>query len=181
MTATFTQTTTSKGFGVTGAFAGSVSLEKPGKMRWNYDEPKGRTMVADGETLYLYEPEEKVVYREPLSGYFGPDAPALFLAGETPLTDLFFVDLIPAKQGDTVTKLRLTPKIPQPSVKAILLEIDSKTELPAAVSVADFVGNVNRIAFAKVTPNKPIPPDTFTFTLPAGTKTRSMSLHNKAQ
>ena len=39
---------------------GKVYFRRPGKMLWRYDEPKGQVLLADGEYLYFYQPEEKV-------------------------------------------------------------------------------------------------------------------------
>ena len=36
--------------------SGTLLLRKPGKMRWDYDQPKGKLFVSDGKYLWLYTP-----------------------------------------------------------------------------------------------------------------------------
>jgi len=52
MTATFTQTLKSKGFGETQRHSGKMAMKKPNRMRWEYEKPAGRLIVADGEKLW---------------------------------------------------------------------------------------------------------------------------------
>src|SRR5439155_22362071 len=42
---------------------GTVSFEKPNRMRWDYAAPDRQTIVSDGETLWIYQPEEKQVLK----------------------------------------------------------------------------------------------------------------------
>lgn len=48
--------------------SGHVYFEKPGKSRWNYDQPPGKFFLTDGDYAYLYSPGEQVVRRQPLKG-----------------------------------------------------------------------------------------------------------------
>src|SRR6266487_3801588 len=56
--ASFSQTYRSKRFGEKKA-SGKVVFVKPGKMRWDYDSPKGKVMVSDGSKVVLYDPEDQ--------------------------------------------------------------------------------------------------------------------------
>ena len=47
-------------------YSGRVHFKKPGKMRWDYNVPKGQTIVVDGKFLWFYQPEEKQVIKSPL-------------------------------------------------------------------------------------------------------------------
>ena len=93
MTATFTQETFNKGFGRKTTSKGKMYLEKPAKMRWEYEEPEGLLMVIDGKKLWHYDPEDNTAYFDNLEGYLHNKSPALFLAGEEPLENLFNIDL----------------------------------------------------------------------------------------
>jgi outer membrane lipoprotein carrier protein len=35
---------------------GELSLRKPGRMRWQYESPKGKLFVSDGKQVFLYTP-----------------------------------------------------------------------------------------------------------------------------
>ena len=150
MAANFTQTMKSKGFGVTGSFSGKVFIEKPKLMRWEYDEPAGRVMVADGKRLWFYDPEEGVVRVGELSDILSETSPALFLAGEAMLSELFIIDLAPSKNDGTmsIVRLRLSPIKPMASVKAMLLEVNGDDYKIVALTMIDYLGNLNRIDFS---------------------------------
>ena len=36
--------------------SGTLILRKPRKMRWDYDQPKGKLFIGDGKYLWLYTP-----------------------------------------------------------------------------------------------------------------------------
>ena len=60
---------------------GTVSFEKPNRMRWDYAAPDRQTIVSDGETLWIYQPEEKQVLKAPLREAFQATTPVTFLGG----------------------------------------------------------------------------------------------------
>ena len=80
MQADFRQTVESKTLAGTLESKGKVSFEKPNRMRWDYDPPDPQTIVGDGETLWIYQPDLKQVIKAPL-GALGHEAiprPATF-------------------------------------------------------------------------------------------------------
>jgi len=38
--------------------SGTLWLRKPGRMRWDYTQPKGKLFISDGKTLWLYTPAD---------------------------------------------------------------------------------------------------------------------------
>ncbi|HEX9146339.1 MAG TPA: outer membrane lipoprotein carrier protein LolA, partial [Candidatus Binatia bacterium] len=60
---------------------GKVSFARPGKMLWRYDEPKGQFVLADGQFLYFYQPEQNQIIKSPLKNAFRTDIPLSFLLG----------------------------------------------------------------------------------------------------
>ena len=38
---------------------GTVSIKKPGKMKWSYGAPDTQILISNGSTLWLYVPEEE--------------------------------------------------------------------------------------------------------------------------
>ena len=61
-------------------------MKKPGRMRWNYQKPDPKMYLADGDTLWLYEPEDKQAFKQDLKASQLPAALA-FLTGKGKLTD----------------------------------------------------------------------------------------------
>lgn len=177
MTATFTQETTNKGFGKTIVSNGVVTIVKPLKMRWDYIKPAGLLLVADGENLWYFDPDDNVAYFDSLSGYLHSRSPALFLAGDEPLLSIFNIELASAgKNGKLgVVSFKLTPKEPQPGIKAILLVVDNKTYEIREIVMVDYLGNKNRLIFTDVSRAVSPDPSIFKFEPPAGTHVRAMS------
>jgi len=60
---------------------GKLAFEKPNRMRWDYDPPDRQIIVGDGDTLWIYQPDEKQVIKAPLSEAFQARTPVSFLGG----------------------------------------------------------------------------------------------------
>jgi outer membrane lipoprotein carrier protein len=62
--------------------SGTLVLRKPGKMRWDYDQPKGKLFVSDGKYLWLYTPLENRAEKMKLKESDDMRAPLAFLLGK---------------------------------------------------------------------------------------------------
>jgi outer membrane lipoprotein carrier protein len=60
--------------------SGLLDLRKPGLMRWEYTDPKGKLAVSDGKVFWTYIPEDNRVEKMPLRQT--DDAPLAFLLGK---------------------------------------------------------------------------------------------------
>ena len=169
--ARFGQTLTNVAFGRKTSLGGEVLFKKPGRMRWNYTTPEPKSYVADGTTLWLYEPEDKQAFKQDLKGSQLPAALA-FLTGQGNLTAEFDVALAGQTTyggpGDYV--LSLSPKQPQSQVKTILFVVDPTTFNGRESVITDGQGNVNDMLFSDIRVNTAIPEATFRFSPPAGTR-----------
>src|SRR5262245_58449357 len=87
--ARFRQETRMQGFDQVQIGEGQVWILKPGRMRWDYTQPERQTIVTDGETLWHYLPADRQVIRGQVNQSLGTRTPALFLAGQARLTELF--------------------------------------------------------------------------------------------
>src|SRR4051794_39240662 len=126
--ARFNQTLTNAAFGRKSSSTGEVLFKKPGRMRWNYEKPEAKVYLADGSTLWLYEPEDKQAFKQDLKSSQLPAALA-FLTGQGKLTTEFEVAAAGktpyGMPGDYV--LSLSPRQPQAQVKTILFIVDATT------------------------------------------------------
>src|SRR5262249_50363166 len=64
--AKFRQEYTTATFGRTSSSDGLLRVAKPGKMRWDYDKPEPKYFIADGTTLWVYEPSSKQALQQSL-------------------------------------------------------------------------------------------------------------------
>lgn len=62
--------------------AGTLYLQKPGKMRWEYSNPEGKVFVSDGKFVYLFSPSTNIVERTPFRETDDLRAPLAFLLGK---------------------------------------------------------------------------------------------------
>jgi outer membrane lipoprotein carrier protein len=153
--------------------SGTVLLKKPGMMRWDYEKPEKKLFVADGTTLWVYEPEDEQAYKQPLSGSQLP-AQVSFLFGRGKLSDEFDITYLDGQSlgepGDLV--LKLVPKVASAQYRYLVFVVSPSTFLVKETVLYDQQGGQNDIAFSAVEQNPKAGIDTarFQFTPPANTK-----------
>jgi len=149
---------------------GKVTFSKPGRMYWEYDEPKDNRVVSDGTTLRVYEAQNRQMFEQPVDKSQYPAALS-FLTGTGKLSDTFDFQVF---AGDKMNfpgghVLVGTPKQPTPAYQKVLLYVDAATFQVRRVMVLDGQGNRNRFDFSNPRVNEPVPPNQFQFTPPSGT------------
>lgn len=68
---------------------GTLYLYRPQKMRWEYAKPKGKLLVGDGQTLYMYSPLTNQVQTMSLEDSADMRVPLAFLLGRMSLRRQF--------------------------------------------------------------------------------------------
>ena len=165
--ADFKQTFTDKIYQRKKISTGKVFFQKPAQMRWDYEAPHQRLFIADGATLWVYEPEEAQVFKRDLASAQLPVA-LRFMRGEGKLTDDFNLDeLTESEEGVTLT---LSPKKPSGEYKALKLIVDPARFHVKASVLIDPVGNTNHISFVDAKVNSDLPDAGFSFTPPEGVR-----------
>ncbi len=160
---------------------GKVVFKKPGKMRWDYDQPNGQVFVTQGDKLLIYQPPEEgekggQLIERALSEDQLPAAFS-FLTGGGDLERDFDVRLLEhdhEKFRDGYV-LQLIPRKPSPSYEQLVFYVrtiksgDKSAGIVQRVLIIDSAGNRNRFDFAKIKFNRDIPDKRFTFRAPKGT------------
>lgn len=166
--ASFTQTYTYQIYDRKQVSHGTVYFKKPRRMRWDYQKPTPKVFVADGQTLWVYEPEESQVFKRDLKSAQIPAALS-FMSGEGKLSDEFDARLLDSKDADTL-RVELVPKRHAGDYKSLILNVDRATYAVKASTVVDPVGNTNHLVFGNVKTNQNLPDKGFQFSPPAGVK-----------
>lgn len=176
VSATFFQTYVNKLYARTDRSKGHVVFKKPGKMRWDYDQPNGKVIVAGSGRLLIYEPPEQAgesgqVLEQPFSDADLPQAMA-FLMGTGKLEDDFTFRLLDAaKEGyPSGQVLELTPRKPNPHFERLLFYVESTPALRGLVRrllIVDESGNRNRFDFSGFKFNSGVPESSFQWKPPA--------------
>ena len=164
-TAEFTQTVDVETLGRTLEAKGKVAFKRPGRMRWDFLEPDEQTVVADGETLWVYQPAQRQVMRAPFKVAFQSAMPVSFLFGIGRLTKDFTPSLVAGERSEI--RLRLEPKS-EAEIGALVLDIDPKTYDVLVAEVTDPLGNVTKLAFSNLKRGVGVPDSTFVFQVPDG-------------
>ena len=112
---------------------GTLVLRKPGKMRWDYEQPKGKLFISDGKFLWLYTPDENRAEKMKLKESDDMRAPLAFLLGKLDFQKEF-------------RNLQAKPEGPDMRVTG-----DSKSENLPYSSVEFVVTPEQRIRLVKVT------------------------------
>ena len=163
--ADFTQEVESATLGQKVESRGTVAFKKPGRMRWEFTEPK-QTLVSDGKFFWLYQPADKQVLKTPFQQAFTSTTPASFLLGVGRLEQDFTASL----KGETpeTYQLRLTPKKDPEAIGLLDLTVDAKTFDIQQATVTDPLGNITRLHFSNIDRSAPLEDALFHFTVPAG-------------
>ena len=125
---------------------GKLYFKRPGRMLWRYEEPKGQFVLADGKSLYYYQPEQRQIIKSPLKNAFRSDIPLSFLLGIGSLKRDFKVSLKGLEQGHYV--LQLGPKGELGGVGEITLGIDRDKFDILWARIRDAAGNVTTLRFS---------------------------------
>jgi outer membrane lipoprotein carrier protein len=167
----FTQEFFVKSHNVRKQSKGSVTFLKPGKMDWEYADPKDNRVVSDGSILKVYEAANKQMFEQPVNKSQYPAALA-FLTGSGKLSDAFTFQLFSGAQmnfpGGHV--LVGTPKEATPAYQKVLFYVDQATSQVRRVLIVDGQGNRNRFDFQTPRVNVPVKEERFKFTPPPGTQ-----------
>lgn len=166
----FEQRLVSESLGAAVRETGRLRLERPGRMRWDYDDPDPKVALVRGDRTLLYLPEERQLVVGRLSDVEGI-LPAL-LAGNRPLRDLFHASVVERGDGERGGgwTLRLAPRRASAGVRAVLLALHPRDHGVVAAEVVDSSGGRTEYIFRRVRRNRAMDPEVFEFTPPEGTE-----------
>jgi outer membrane lipoprotein carrier protein len=159
----FTQTYRSGVLGRDVVERGTVSIKRPGRMRWEYRDPEAKTFVSDGKSFYFYVPADKQVIVRDQADSRG--VTAMLLSGRVEILNQFDVGLEASPGGGS--RLRLSPRKPDGEVDRIYLDVDT-TDRIRTIEILDPQGNRSRFDFQDLRENVGLPDRLFHFEVPRG-------------
>jgi len=143
---------------------GTVWLRRPGRMRWEYRKPLPQIIVADGQRLWIYDPElAQVTVRDQAQGLGA--TPASLLSSEDPVDQRFAVSEL-GTRDDGSSWIALKPKVPEPTFRDIRLGF--KDNALVAMEFRDNLDQTNRLVFRDQVRNPSFDDSLFQFKVPAG-------------
>lgn len=143
---------------------GRMALERPGKFRWEITKPIPQLIIANRNTLWVYDPDlEQVTIRN--LNYTTGEAPALLLSHDNAsLEEGFKVTTLPSKQAD-MQWFSLSPKKSDNMFERI--EIGFSNKQLKQMRLRDHLGNDTNIQFSNNQNNIALNASLFTFKAPA--------------
>jgi outer membrane lipoprotein carrier protein len=144
---------------------GTMAFEKPNRMRWEYEKPDPQLIVGDGETLWIYQPEDKQAIKAPLGEVFQTTTPVSFLAGLGHIDRDFNATLDRDEAERWV--LRLVPK-KEKSIGTLVLVVRKSDAGVDEARVTDSLGTTTRLVLSGEKRNVDLDPKLFRFTPPPG-------------
>lgn len=160
MSANFTQSTT----GGKGSqnFSGTMQVQRPNKFRWEVGGSSSQLIVANGNTLWIYDKDLNQVTKQSVSGQVG-ETPALLLSGNPATIAKSFTVTQPFPGKNYYT---LYPKSGSGSFKSLGIAFNSGN--PVVMVLEDNLGQTTTINFSNIKRNTAIGAGQFSFTPPKG-------------
>ncbi len=155
---------------------GTVSIKKPGKMRWTYETENRKVYVSDGRTLYSHFPADRQVIVTPISSENQTSTAGLFLTDDGNLLDDFsasYEEQVNAGQSWTI---RLTPNSGDTDYEWIILTVDRLSLSITGLSTEDLQGGQSTYVFTDLEENPNLPDSIFQFDIPENTDVISNDL-----
>jgi outer membrane lipoprotein carrier protein len=155
-----------QGMGMDRSETGTLTLRKPGRMRWAYDTPAGKLFVLDGKSAISYTPGDAQATRMPAKQLDDLHSPLRFLLGHTELAkELDGLTLTLAAPGSYT--LSGTPKGMAERVRSIALTVDASGQIHA-MRIDETDGSSTSFTFTDLRENISTKDADFTFVPPPG-------------
>lgn len=145
--------------------SGTVSFRKPGRMRWDFDEPEKQTIVSDGATVYSYDPDLNQVVETPLKDALKASSATSFLLGMGSIDRDFKAEFANPPMPTGLIDLKLDAKAGGYKIE---IGLDPKTYNLITLTLTDQLGDVTTIDFTDIKNNVELADSMFTFKTPAG-------------
>jgi outer membrane lipoprotein carrier protein len=145
--------------------SGTLLLRKPGRMRGEYSQPKGKLFVSDGKSLWLYTPDDNRAEKMPLKISEDMRAPLAFLLGKLHFNKEF--RNLQARAEGNLTRITAEPRtedLPYSSVEFVVTPESRIREL----KVTGYDRTVLDFTFDQEKDDPPLDSRLFQFQLPPG-------------
>jgi outer membrane lipoprotein carrier protein len=145
---------------------GTFEFSRPNRFRFNYRKPFEQTIVADGQTLWLYDVDLNQVTSRKQAQVLG-STPAALIASSPDLGALkkdFALEAIADRDG--MQWVQATPRVKDGQLHSV--KVGFRGNDLAALDILDSFGQRSLISFSKLEVNGGVSPDAFQFKPPQG-------------
>ena len=153
------------GMGMQREESGTLLLERPGRMRWNYSEPAGKYFLLDGHYAYFYAVGNEQVTRMRASQLDDLRSPLRFLLGHTRIGSE--LDGLKMRASGAEFVLSGVPHGAARRIASVELTVTADGRI-TGIEIRELDGSVTRFALSSEQDNPMLAPETFHFRAPAG-------------
>ena len=142
------------------ASEGLFQVSQPNRLRWVVETPMPQQIIADGVTLWIYDPDLEQVIIQPFNDDIAATPAILFSGDLDQLDDAYFVTQL--AEG----RFELKPEQGGSLFDSMAIVFDGAK--PASIALTDTLGQVTRISFTELDINPALSGDLFVFEAPDG-------------
>jgi outer membrane lipoprotein carrier protein len=153
---------------------GRLFVQRPRRMRWEYDPKPGKLFIVNGREVWFYVPADREAIRADAASVADARFPFLFLLGQTDLRRQFrSITLTPQALwlSPPTRELRLVPRGQAGGLSEIFLEVFPDGRI-SRVRLKDDAGALSEVTLTNVHENFMAPPAAFEFQPPPGVTVR---------
>ena len=163
----FTQTYTPAGFATARQETGTVWIQAPQRLRFDYQVPEKKTFTYDGGEGRLFTPEDRQLTIRKLSAEDRARLPVVFLSDPAELDRQYAITAEAAGEG--AGRLMLTPRSSRPDLAWLRVTVSADGTI-GSLSYEDSSGNRSEFRFEKWRREKPRPASDYRVAGPPGTR-----------
>ena len=148
---------------------GRMHLQRPGMLRWEVDEPYPQLLLADGESLWTYDPDLEQATVQPLAEAIDGTPAAFLLDVGGPGAARFHVRRKAGESSEDGEEAHfvLEPRDPSSVLREASLSFTG-AGAPAGIAIVDHLNQHTRISFTAATVNPVLESALFEFEVPQG-------------
>ncbi|EAS47482.1 periplasmic chaperone LolA [gamma proteobacterium HTCC2207] len=142
------------------ASEGLFQVSQPNRLRWIVEAPMPQQIIADGLTLWVYDPDLEQVIIQPFNQDMAATPAILFSGDLDRLDDAYFVTQL--AEG----RFELKPEQGGSLFNSMTIAFDGST--PTSIRLTDTLGQTTTIRFSQLELNPVLSGDLFVFQAPDG-------------
>lgn len=155
-----------EGLGRNRSESGTLMLQKPGRMRWEYSNPIGKLFLLDGKYAWFYTKGDPQVQRIEAKKLDDLRSPLRFLLGHTQLEKEIDHLAVGSGAAGTIT-LSGVPHGQEKRIQRLALTVTPEGVI-TGIEIVETDGATTRFSFAGEQTNMSFPSSTFRFVAPPG-------------
>lgn len=147
--------------------SGRLSIQRPGKFRWDYDQPYKQMVLGDGQQLWTYDADLEQATVKPQSDALA-GTPALLLSAQEQPGELFSIEALPARDGEQWFELKPKGGENVDGTQFNRLRLGFMDAMLVAMELVDAFDQTTLIRFSETRRNGALQDGSFTFIPPEG-------------